>query len=295
MKVFLLIVGLFFALGLTAQTGHICQIDTSMTQPGLYPSPDSLPCFVRNCFCNNVVVQFVNFDSTTISGIRVRVDYIIIDSILNLPCGINWATSNEYATTLNRFDNQEKGCILFYGLTSDDVGQYRLKIKVKAKVSLLPNEVPYEAEALGFRVDVRLKNSPTETCPDIDTTNNAILKTASCKSRNYYPLVFDIPPPLCDQFYCDTVGINEIASINSFSFYPNPTSNNATVSFTADKAASYTTRIVNIYGQEVSRWQLQVQQGTNTHPIDISALAAGVYFFTITDGKNVTSQRFVIE
>jgi hypothetical protein len=279
MKVFLLIVGL---LSVCYANGQIqpCIIDSQYTQPGFHPLPDSLDCLVGDGVFNDLTIQFVNFDSSTVSGIKVRVDYLIIDSILNLPCGIRWTTSSFDAATKHRFENQEKGCIRFWGVTPDPAGQYKLTIKVRVKVSLLANEVPYEAEGLGFRFDVRLKNDAAAVCPAMDTTTGATLLIAFCATQ-----IDTIPP----------IGINEIASFNSFSFYPNPTANNATVSFTADKAAAYTTRIVNIYGQEVSRWQLQVLQGFNTHPIDVSALPAGVYFFTITDGKNTTSQRFVVE
>lgn len=291
MKAIFLVVGLFAGFAASAQSSP-CYIDAQYTEPGLYPLPDSLPCFVGNCVCNDVTIQFINFDSATVAGQRVRVDYIIIDSILNLPCGINWATSNDYSATRNRFENQEKGCIRLFGATNDAAGQYKLKIKVKAKVSLLPSEVPYEAEALGFRVDVRLINNRTDSCPAIDTTANAVLKTASCIPRNFFPYTFDAPPILC-AYPC--VGVNEISSINYFSFYPNPTANASTVSFTADKAASYTARIVNLYGQEVSREVIEVQAGANAHPIDVSALASGIYLFTISDGANITSYRFVVE
>jgi hypothetical protein len=276
---------LLFALVLATNTNSNaqCAIDPQYTLPGLYPSPDSFPCFVAGS-CFQYTLQFVNFDSTTVSGIRVRVDYIIIDSILNLPCGINWTTSAQNAATPHRFENQEKGCITFGGLSNDPFGQYKLRIVVSAKVSLLPSAVPYTAEALGYRVDIRLVADNT-ICPPVDT--GAATLVASCQSRSV-DCYFDVPCFVCP-------GVSEINSINQFSFYPNPTANSATVSFTADKAAAYTTRIVNIYGQEVSRWQLQVQQGANTHPIDVSALPAGVYFFTITDGKNFSSQRFVVE
>ncbi len=261
--------------------GTLCDLDPQYTEPGLYPLPEDLPCLVGSGEFNDITVQFINFDSTTVSGIRVRVDYIVIDEIINLPCGIKWSTSAQDAATKHRFENQEKGCIRFWGSTPDVAGQYKLTIKVKAKVSLLPNEVPYEAEALGFRVDVRLKADLAAVCPANDTTSGVTLLTASCSSANSVDTTF--------------TGINEIASINSFSFYPNPTANNATVSFTADKAASYTTRIVNIYGQEVSREVLNVTTGLNVNKIDVSTLATGVYIFTITDGKNVQTQRFVVE
>lgn len=265
----------------TAQTRYLCELDPQYTEPGLYPLPDSLPCLVGDGVFNDITVQFINFDSTTVAGQRVRVDYIIIDSILNLPCGIKWSTSAQYADTANRFNNQDKGCIRFWGYTSDAAGQYKLKIKVKAKVSLLLSEVPYEAEALGFRVDVRLKATAAATCPANDTTGGATLLTGSCKTNQTDSTFF--------------VGVKEISSINYFSFYPNPTANAATVSFTADKAASYTARIVNLYGQEVSREVLNVTAGLNVNKIDVSNLATGVYIYTITDGKNVQTQRFVVE
>ena len=266
----------------TAQTEYLCELDPQFTEPGLYPLPDSLPCLVGDNEWNDITVQFINFDSTSVSGIDVRVDYIIIDSVLNLPCGIKWSTSAQGAATKHRFENQERGCIRFWGTTDDASGQYKLQIKVKAKVSLLPNEVPYEAEALGFRVDVRLKdNAAAMVCPDVDTTSGATLLTASCKSVDV------------DTFFF--VGVNEIASINSFGFYPNPTNGTATVSFTADKAATYTARIINIFGAEVSREVLNVSAGLNVNKLDVSTLANGVYIYTITDGKNLQTQRFVVE
>lgn len=271
-----LFVGTFTA---TAQN-TICNIDPQYTEPGLYPEPDSLDCLVQGVY-NDITVQFVNFDSTTAAGVRVRVDYIIIDSVLNLPCGINWSTSAQNAATKHRFENQERGCIRFWGTSSDPVGQYRLKILVKAKVSLLPTAIDYDADDLGFRVDVRL-TAPAAVCPNIDTTSGATLQTASCISVDK------------DTIF-DDVSIKNISSINAFSFYPNPTNGIASVSFTADKAASYTARIINIYGQEVTNEVLNVTTGLNVSKVDVSNLSAGVYIYTITDGKNVQTQRFVVE
>lgn len=254
----------------SAATAQVCTIDPQYTEPGLYPLPEDLDCIVRN-EPTDITVQFVNFDSTTVSGVRVRVEYIIIDSINNLPCNITWNTSAEGTTPPHRFENQEKGCIRFLGTTQDMAGQYKLGIKVKAKVNILPTAVDYDAEALGFRVDVRVKEDLAAACPPIDTTSGATLLNA-----------------------CN-VGVNEIAAINAFTFYPNPTNGTASVSFTAAKDASYTARIINIYGQEVTNNVLNVTAGLNVTKVDVSNLAAGVYIYTITDGKNVQTQRFVVE
>jgi hypothetical protein len=273
MKVFVLVVGLLSACYANGQV-QPCTIDSQYTQPGFHPLPDSLDCLVGNGVFNDITVQFVNFDSSTVSGIKVRVDYLIIDSILNLPCGIRWATSNYDAATKHRFENQEKGCIRFWGVTTDAAGQYKLTIKVRVKVSLLANEVPYEAEGLGFRFDVRLKVDTAAVCPAMDTTAGATLLIASC-----YTLPYE-GPDTCLYWPCDTPSAAEILNKRlSFGLYPNPAGDLIMLDFKDIGSAFVTTRIVNIYGQEVSREVLQVRHGVNSHPIDVSALLAGVYFF----------------
>ncbi len=260
-----------------AANAQICTIDETLTEPGLYPDPDSIPCIVKGDF-TDITVQFVNFDSADYQGIRIKVDYLIIDSITNLPCGIRWTTSAQNAATPHRFENQENGCIRFLGTTSDDAGQYELEVYVRAKISLAPSPIPVTASSVGLKVWVRVSDLATDPCPVIDTTASpASARVATCTTLD------------------TLVGITDISSINYFSFYPNPTANAATVSFTADRAAVYTSRIVNIYGQEVSREVLNVTAGVNVNSIDVSNLAAGVYIYTITDGKNVQTQRFVVE
>jgi hypothetical protein len=284
----ILTISLLFLLGAFSMSGVsrcICSVNDTIEQPGLYPISDSIPCVtVGSCF--DYTLQFVNFDSTTVSGIRVRVDYLIFDSIQNMPCGFEWVLENDDITAdRHRLENQQHGCIRIGGTTTDLPGIYKVRFKFLTKLSLLPIETAYTGDELGIELYLRIMDAQASACSVVDTS--AALLTASCSTNS--------TDCLCDAPCICYVGINEIASINSFSFYPNPTTDNATVSFTADKSAAYTTRIVNIYGQEVSREVLQVRPGVNTHPIDVSALPAGVYFFTITDGKNTTSQRFVVE
>ncbi len=259
--------------------GQICTIDTSFTEPGLYPVPDSLPCIVRDTQ-TDITVQFVNFDSATYQGLTIRVEYLIVDSITNLPCGIDWYTSKQGGSTPHRFENQEKGCIRFFGNTSDCSGQYKLEVYVRVKTNLAVTAIPVTASSVGFNVYVRVKDEVSAICTDIDTSSNAV-NAREAVDECYYASC--------------RVGINNITAISNFSFYPNPTNNTASVSFTAGKAATYTTRIINIYGAEVSRDVVNVSAGLNVTKLDVSSLANGVYIYTITDGKNVQTQRFVVE
>lgn len=257
-----------------------CTIDPPSTEPGIYPLPDSIDCFIQNDAVD-YTVQFVNFDSATVTGgIRVKVEYIIIDSILNLPCGIKWTTSAQDASTPHRFENQEQGCIRFLGFANDVPGQYNLSVKVRAKVSLLPTEVPYNAEDLGFRVSIRVKSDAAAACPDIDTTSSAVLITAACVSLDTSV----------------TSSINELAGdINNFRFYPNPVTDVANVSFVSEKFTQYNTRIVNVFGQEMSRETLAVEAGVNNIRVDVSQLPTGVYLYTINDGTAAFTHRFIVE
>ncbi len=265
MKTILLLASLLVG---TLASAQICVIDTQYTLPGLYPSPDSLPCIVKD-EPTDITVQFVNFDSTVYNGIKIRIEYLIIDSITNLPCGIRWTTSAQDADTAHRFNNKEKGCIRFYGNTTDAAGQYKLEVYVRAKTNLASTPFPVTASSVGLDAYVRVVNNANDSCPVIDTTT-------------------------AGRIAC-TVGISEIASIKQFSFYPNPTNNTATISFTADRANVLTARVVNVYGQEVSRTQLNVVQGTNVEKVDVSNLPPGVYVYTINDGVNMLTNRFVVE
>ncbi len=270
---------LLSAVMMTAAQAQVCAIDDTLTVPGLYPDPDQIPCLVKN-EATDLTVQFVNFDSATYQGLRIRVEYLIIDSITNLPCGVKWTTSKQNAATPHRFENQENGCIRFLGTTADDAGQYKLEVYVRAKTNLASTAIPVTASSVGLDVWVRVKDLPADACPAIDTTANpANARISTCAGGDTL-----VP-----------VGINNITAINNFSFYPNPTNNTASVSFTAEKPATYTTRIINIYGAEVSRDVVNVSAGLNVTKLDVSSLANGVYIYTITDGKNVQTQRFVVE
>jgi uncharacterized repeat protein (TIGR01451 family) len=148
--------------------------------PGFNPTDDNIPCLVQNQAYNQAFT-FQNWDSITVSGIRVKVNYLIFDSIMNLPCGVSWSSNiitNNIIT--NRLDNQESGCIFFNGTTSDPVGEYKLRIKVRMQITLLPNEVPYDMESLGYKVYLRVKANSGSICPAVDTTASAVLQTSTC-------------------------------------------------------------------------------------------------------------------
>lgn len=257
-------------------SAQVCTPIDTFTEAGLYPAPDELDCVIQGEPID-VTIQFKNFDQAA----GFTVNWLRVDSITNMPCGAEYAVSETDLT----FDSGEAGCIQVSGTTNDAAGQYKLGIYVTIDVSILgelsgeAGEIASSVGAGDFSYYVRVKESGG-TCVALDTSANANNLTATC--------------PTVD--ITNSVGINDLSSqIENFKFYPNPTSNTANVSFVSEKYTQYTTRIVNIFGQEMSRETLNVQAGLNTIKVDVSTLPTGVYMYTINDGKAAYTHRFVVE
>ena len=252
-----------------------CTPDPSFTEAGLYPVPDSLDCIVQG-EPFEVIVQFKNFDQAG----SFTIDSLRIDSLTNLPCGSTYQVSEADRT----FDGGQTGCLRIFGTTSDAVGQYKLGIFVTVSANGTPNLLSGEASDIAaaagagdFSYYVRVVANSGDACPVIDSTDSDN-KTASCAT-----------------VYDPTTSVNELASnINSFRFYPNPATSVANVSFVSDKFTQYTTRIVNIFGQEMSRETLDVEAGVNNIQVNVSSLPTGVYMYTINDGKAAFTHRFIV-
>lgn len=141
-------------------------------------------------------MTFRNYDSITISGIVTRVEYLILDSILNLPCGIGWATDR----TDNRFNNQEAGCILFTGTTTDPIGQYNLEVIYRIKLNILPTLINYTLSNIGVFTAVRVCN-PASTCPPVNTNATNTI-TSSCNTGQVLLPSSPMVSLGLDQTYC---------------------------------------------------------------------------------------------
>ncbi len=154
-------------------SGGSCNPNLNTPLGSIIPNGTVLPVITPNVNYNEAI-NFRNWDSVTISGIRLKIEYLVIDSIINLPCGIGWATSQ----TGNKFLNQEYGCIYLNGTTNNAAGQYNLKVYVNAKVTLLPNPAPFELSSFGFFMAVRVCNTGGN-CPAIDTALTGLITTCN--------------------------------------------------------------------------------------------------------------------
>jgi Secretion system C-terminal sorting domain/Outer membrane protein Omp28 len=91
------------------------------------------------------------------------------------------------------------------------------------------------------------------------------------------------------------VSVEDLAGVNAFNLFPNPTSGDITVEFNLENNASVDMNIANALGQQVKTVLSETRNsGANRISVPTSDLAAGTYFFNVlVDGK-VQTQRFVV-
>ena len=110
-------------------------------------------------------------------------------------------------------------------------------------------------------------------------------------------LVWNVLPsitswPDFDLFTGSSVGIDEIANIPELTIYPNPASENLTISFNSIHQKEISLKIYNSSGQEVLSQQITGASKT----IDISQFADGIYFVrAITENQIVHNEKIIIQ
>jgi len=114
-----------------------------------------------------------------------------------------------------------------------------------------------------------------------DTNNYNFTVSASnlSKGNNRFSLAVQNKMPI-------STSIDDKANNTTFfSVFPNPTTNQLTISANNTQTNTTTINITNIYGKQV----INTTFNTNNHNIDISHLAAGTYFIEVKNGstKNI--------
>lgn len=79
----------------------------------------------------------------------------------------------------------------------------------------------------------------------------------------------------------------------AINFYPNPVISHATLSITTDKAGPATARIIGQSGAIVRQYQWRLAQGSQLIQLDLTNLAAGIYFLDLQGEKEGRRVRFV--
>ncbi len=145
----------------------VCTAGTNLTSPGFSPPADSVPCAVQGVAYSQVLQVKVP-TSVTSGGTTYPLNWIKIDSIQNLPCGLCWATD----AASNQFNGGSQFCVKVTGTTYDNPGQFLLRIIVDVNVQTFIGGITQanqNASQAGLIFYVRVQ-TPTGSCAPIDTT-----------------------------------------------------------------------------------------------------------------------------
>ncbi len=94
------------------------------------------------------------------------------------------------------------------------------------------------------------------------------------------------------QGYCtDVVEIN--GEETNLTFYPNPSFNTVNLKFEAKNPLTCKVQISTLSGQVMITKPVHIRRGKNAISMDVTDLAAGVYTFSLIEGDNVISEKFV--
>ena len=90
-----------------------------------------------------------------------------------------------------------------------------------------------------------------------------------------------------------TAGIKENALV-SLSAYPNPTTDNATVTFTPNKAGSASVEVMDVSGKRVGYWTIDAQANQSQNlRIQLMTEPAGLYQVRILQGTDIFTSRII--
>jgi hypothetical protein len=97
----------------------------------------------------------------------------------------------------------------------------------------------------------------------------------------------------CDYFVS---GINQIPDLNSFTLYPNPASNQITLSFDVNQSDVFEIEVLDMQGrQALPSYQVgRLNLGIQTREMNISTLASGFYLVACKSDKGVIYRKLVV-
>ena len=92
-----------------------------------------------------------------------------------------------------------------------------------------------------------------------------------------------------------TVGMEEDALNQSLSIYPNPTSGNFTVTFTASSSMNVELTVLDLQGQVIYNNALGSVSGDVKEAINLNDIAAGMYFVELKVNDSKITRKLIVE
>jgi hypothetical protein len=90
-----------------------------------------------------------------------------------------------------------------------------------------------------------------------------------------------------------TVGVEELSNATNLSLFPNPANQYVILNYESNLVSELNVTISDITGKEIQNQSTQTSVGNNTLKLNIEALESGVYFVSISDGKNSKNIKLI--
>lgn len=196
-----------------------------------------------------------------VNGVNFSLDSITIDvdnAIEGLPVGFSYSCNPPNCVFLP----EESACIVITGIANENVpvGTYELGLTVTAFNPFVPTGLP-----LNYPNDF---GNPNETY-FID-----IASEADCNVT------------------VSTTYLEE--NLSSF-ISPNPTASFTELNVNATKAMDLQMVLVDVLGKKHVQRAISITAGQNIIPLQVQDLTQGIYFMSLTNGKEFISHKLVIE
>ena len=91
--------------------------------------------------------------------------------------------------------------------------------------------------------------------------------------------------------------VTDVLNLNAFDVaqsYPNPANETATISYTTPNSTKIEFKVYNMLGGLVYSESMTSQKGMNNIQLETSAMTAGMYVYTVSNGVKVHTKRMNI-
>lgn len=236
-----------------------CVVDPNVSS-GM--SPDTIqgmqPAFVGQIYQQDFTLVVPS--DTTFNGFPVTIEDVFLIEVDGLPTEGNF----DYDCSISNctFPGGSSGCArVFTPSIAPLVGQ----------IGSYPLTIVADAHISGFAI-------PSGTL--------ASTLVGNIEYDGYYLVIAEQTPVSVEQ-----VGNNQMKSLIA---YPNPTNGNTTIEFAMGYNSEVTFTVTNLLGASVNVQNLSTTKGLNRIQFDATNVPNGVYFYTITDGKNTISKKLIV-
>jgi hypothetical protein len=231
---------------------------TSLTLPN---SP-----YLANLSCEDNYLTNINglTNISSLSGVLVRNNFLSSLDVSNSPLVVQLDAKNNQLTNLS-FNNNNNTNLLFFDVRNNNLTSIDLR-------GISTNPTTSDQSDFNFWA----ADNPNLVCIFVDDID--YFEALIPNNVNFIPssAVF-----VNNEQQCATAGTEDL-SINSFSIYPNPTSDKLYI----DGLVVQDVVIYSVLGKEVVKI-------SNQNSIDVSSLSKGVYFIKVSDGINASTRKFI--